>query len=199
MPPAPILLLGAGVLLAHALLLQALQPPPVRATAPPAPAPWQVRLVPPARAPMPPTAARPAHAAAARPDPARGRPGPPPDTPDIATATEARPDIATATEARPDIAARPVSAPDLGLLEQDQALAELLPSGLPMRLRLTIDASGQLDRLEALQIDDGDRALLPALQRMFAATRFLPASRGGREIASQLDIELRLDALPAPR
>ncbi|NRT55216.1 hypothetical protein [Sphaerotilus uruguayifluvii] len=189
MPPAPILLLGAGVLLAHALLLQALQPPPVRATAPPAPAPWQVRLVPPARAPMPPTAARPAHAAAARPDPARGRPGPPPDTPDIATATEAR----------PDIAARPVSAPDLGLLEQDQALAELLPSGLPMRLRLTIDASGQLDRLEALQIDDGDRALLPALQRMFAATRFLPARRGGREIASQLDIELRLDALPAPR
>lgn len=189
MPPAPILLLGAGVLLAHALLLQALQPPPVRATAPPAPAPWQVRLVPPARAPMPPTAARPAHAAAARPGPARGRPGPPPDTPDIATATEAR----------PDIAARPVSAPDLGLLEQDQALAELLPSGLPMRLRLTIDASGQLDRLEALQIDDGDRALLPALQRMFAATRFLPARRGGREIASQLDIELRLDALPAPR
>lgn len=187
MPPAPILLLGAGVLLAHALLLQALQPPPVRATAPPAPASWQVRLVPPARAPMPPTAARPAHAAAARPDPARGRPGPPPDTPDIAT------------EARPDIAARPVSAPDLGLLEQDQALAELLPSGLPMRLRLTIDASGQLDRLEALQIDDGDRALLPALQRMFAATRFLPARRGGREIASQLDIELRLDALPAPR
>ncbi|MFO1277727.1 MAG: hypothetical protein U1F21_17310 [Sphaerotilus natans] len=189
MPPAPILLLGAGVLLAHALLLQALQPPPVRATAPPAPAPWQVRLVPPARAPMPPTAARPAHAAAARPGLARGRPGPPPDTPDIATATEAR----------PDIAARPVSAPDLGLLEQDQALAELLPSGLPMRLRLTIDASGQLDRLEALQIDDGDRALLPALQRMFAATRFLPARRGGREIASQLDIELRLDALPAPR
>lgn len=192
MRPAPILLLGAGVLLAHALLLQALQPPPVRVTAPPAPAPWQVRLVPPARAPMPPTAARPAHAAAARPDPARGRPGPPPDTPDT-------PDIATATEARPDIAARPVSAPDLGLLEQDQALAELLPSGLPMRLRLTIDASGQLDRLEALQIDDGDRALLPALQRMFAATRFLPARRGGREIASQLDIELRLDALPAPR
>lgn len=192
MPPAPILLLGAGVLLAHALLLQALQPPPVRATAPPAPAPWQVRLVPPALAPMPPPAARPPRAAAARPGPARGRPGPPPDTP-----TDTLTDIATDTEARPDIAARPVSAPDLGLLEQDQALAELLPSGLPMRLRLTIDASGQLDGLEALQIDDGDRALLPALQRMFAATRFLPARRGGREIASQLDIELRLDALPA--
>ena len=66
-----------------------------------------------------------------------------------------------------------------------------------MRLALDIDASGRLVGLEVLQIEPIDTVALPALQRMFEATRFLPARRDGRDVAARLEIELQLGPVPA--
>lgn len=169
----PGLLLGAPVLLLHLLLLQGLpdRPPPSGPDA--VPRPLQIRLA----APQPPA-----------PPERAPRQGPPPEV--AAAPRHAASD--TAAEGI-DLPPRPVSAPDPTLLE---TLAAQPLSGLPLRLALDIDASGRLVGLEVLQIEPIDTVALPALQRMFEATRFLPARRDGRDVAARLEIELQLGPVP---
>ncbi len=170
----PGLLLGAPVLLLHLLLLQGLPDRPMPSGPDAVPRPLQIRLA----APQPPA-----------PPERAPRQGPPPEV--AAAPRHAASD--TAAEGI-DLPPRPVSAPDTTLLE---TLAAQPLSGLPLRLALDIDASGRLVGLEVLQIEPIDTVALPALQRMFEATRFLPARRDGRDVAARLEIELQLGPVPA--
>lgn len=184
------LLLGAPVLLLHLLALQLVphpMPPPPEQPRPAGPhtasRPLQIRL------------------AAAPPQPSERPADRPAETPATATPPSTRPEAPPPRHAAPetavaglDLPPRPVSAPDTTLLE---ALAAQPLSGLPLRLALDIDASGRLVGLEVLQIEPIDTVALPALQRMFEATRFLPARRDGRDVAARLEIELQLGPVPA--
>lgn len=184
------LLLGAPVLLLHLLALQLVphpMPPPPEQPLPAGPhtasRPLQIRL------------------AATPPQPSERPADRPAETPAAATPPSTRPEAPPPRHAAPetavaglDLPPRPVSAPDTTLLE---ALAAQPLSGLPLRLALDIDASGRLVGLEVLQIEPIDTVALPALQRMFEATRFLPARRDGRDVAARLEIELQLGPVPA--
>lgn len=184
------LLLGAPVLLLHLLALQLVphpMPPPPEQPRPAGPhtasRPLQIRL------------------AATPPQPSERPADRPAETPAAATPPSTRPEAPPPRHAAPetavaglDLPPRPVSAPDTTLLE---ALAAQPLSGLPLRLALDIDASGRLVGLEVLQIEPIDTVALPALQRMFEATRFLPARRDGRDVAARLEIELQLGPVPA--
>ena len=184
------LLLGAPVLLLHLLALQLAphpMPPPPEQPRPAGPhtasRPLQIRL------------------AATPPQPSERPADRPAETPAAATPPSTRPEAPPPRHAAPetavaglDLPPRPVSAPDTTLLE---ALAAQPLSGLPLRLALDIDASGRLVGLEVLQIEPIDTVALPALQRMFEATRFLPARRDGRDVAARLEIELQLGPVPA--
>jgi hypothetical protein len=80
------------------------------------------------------------------------------------------------------------SAPDAALVEG------VAHSGMPIRLRLYIEADGAVSdvELQFAQIEDE-----PAAQRladMFRATGFLPGRLSGHDVASYLDIEI--DSLP---
>lgn len=184
------LLLGAPVLLLHLLALQLAphpMPPPPEQPRPAGPhtasPPLQIRL------------------ATTPPQPSERPADRPAETPATATPPSTRPEASPPRHAAPetavaglDLPPRPVSAPDTTLLE---ALAAQPLSGLPLRLALDIDASGRLVGLEVLQIEPIDTVALPALQRMFEATRFLPARRDGRDVAARLEIELQLGPVPA--
>lgn len=184
------LLLGAPVLLLHLLVLQLVphpMPPPPEQPRPAGPdtasRPLQIRL------------------AATPPQPSERPADRPAETPATATPPSTRPEAPPPRHAAPetavaglDLPPRPVSAPDTTLLE---ALAAQPLSGLPLRLALDIDASGRLVGLEVLQIEPIDTGALPALQRMFEATRFLPARRDGRDVAARLEIELQLRPVSA--
>ncbi|MET3602297.1 hypothetical protein ABIC99_000073 [Sphaerotilus sulfidivorans] len=184
------LLLGAPVLLLHLLVLQLVPHPMPSPPEQPLPAgpdtasrPLQIRL------------------AATPPQPSERPADRPAETPAAATPPSTRPEAPPPRHAAPeaavaglDLPPRPVSAPDTTLLE---ALAAQPLSGLPLRLALDIDASGRLVGLEVLQIEPIDTVALPALQRMFEATRFLPARRDGRDVAARLEIELQLEPVPA--
>ena len=184
------LLLGAPVLLLHLLALQLVphpMPPPPEQPRPAGPhtasRPLQIRL------------------AATPPQPSERPADRPAETPATATPPSTRPEAPPPRHAAPetavaglDLPPRPVSAPDTTLLE---ALAAQPLSGLPLRLALDIDASGRLVGLEVLQIEPIDTVALPALQRMFEATRFLPARRDGRDVAARLEIELQLRPVSA--
>lgn len=184
------LLLGAPVLLLHLLALQLVSHPMPPLPEQPRPAgphtasrPLQIRL------------------AATPPQPSERPADRPAETPAAATPPSTRPEAPPPRHAAPetavaglDLPPRPVSAPDTTLLE---ALAAQPLSGLPLRLALDIDASGRLVGLEVLQIEPIDTVALPALQRMFEATRFLPARRDGRDVAARLEIELQLGPVPA--
>jgi hypothetical protein len=69
-------------------------------------------------------------------------------------------------------------------------------SGLPLTLRLYIDAQGRVTAVRALQLADDDCAALPALQAMFEATAYSPGRQHGRDVASTLDLALGVE--PAP-
>ena len=184
------LLLGAPVLLLHLLALQLVphpMPPPPEQPRPAGPhtasPPLQIRL-----ATTPP---QPSERPADRPAEMPATATPPSTRPEAPPPRHAAPETAVAGL---DLPPRPVSAPDTTLLE---ALAAQPLSGLPLRLALDIDASGRLVGLEVLQIEPIDTVALPALQRMFEATRFLPARRDGRDVAARLEIELQLGPVPA--
>lgn len=86
-----------------------------------------------------------------------------------------------------DWPALPRSAPDTKLLD-GQSL-----SGLPLSLRLFIDARGRVTAVEPLALADDDRAAWPALRAMFLATAYSPGRRHGHDVASTLDLALGVE------
>ncbi len=82
----------------------------------------------------------------------------------------------------------PKSAPDTGQLEG------LGFSGFPIRLRLLIDALGQVVDVAVLQAQSGDEEAVAHLKAMFFATAYIPGQLHGRPVPSRTDIELSLGA-----
>jgi len=108
-----------------------------------------------------------------------------------ATVPVARPQAIKAPRHRPvaaapvDMVAQPRSGPDVAMLQG-------LPfSGLPMRVRLTIDRVGRVVDVTVLHSMDG-AVVNEAVRRMFLATAFVPARRDGVDAASVQDIEISL-------
>lgn len=69
------------------------------------------------------------------------------------------------------------------------SLSGLSWSGLPIRLRLFVDASGRCVDVQFLRASE-DAGTLERLRQMFLATHFLPARRGGADVDAYRDIEL---------
>jgi hypothetical protein len=176
---APLAVAAALAVVAHAGLLQPLAMQAARAPAVAASSPPAMRLVP-AR-----SLGEPADpASSGRVDPtssqawaAAPRPAPVPAADPAA--------LAFANPASLDGPVLPRSAPAL------QRLQGLRFSGLPIRLRLFIDAQGQVARVRVLAAQEDDETLA-AVTGMFAATAFAPGRRGGRPVACFTDVELLL-------
>lgn len=83
----------------------------------------------------------------------------------------------------------PVSAPDTARLDG------LVWSGLPLRLRLFVDAAGRVVDVQPLVVAPGDEAALPRLREMFVATAFIPGRRAGHDVPSRLDLELTTETV----
>lgn len=82
-----------------------------------------------------------------------------------------------------DVVARPRSAPDTTSLQG-------LPwSGVPMRLRLFIAASGTVVDAVVLQASD-DEEVVQRVRRMFLATAFVAGRAQGVDVASYKDVEI---------
>ncbi|MBW8758111.1 MAG: hypothetical protein JF586_10935 [Burkholderiales bacterium] len=84
-----------------------------------------------------------------------------------------------------DVPVRTRSAPDIA------ALAGLPWSGLPLRLRLFIDAQGTVVDARILQSAEADD-VAERVRRMFLATGFTPGIEGGDPVPSYKDIELTI-------
>ncbi|MEO6934014.1 MAG: hypothetical protein ABI171_01575 [Collimonas sp.] len=85
-----------------------------------------------------------------------------------------------------DKSALPYSAPDAGLM------SGLAVSGLPIRLRLYIDAKGLVIRVEQLQALDDDRRAVEQITKMLVRTAFTPARLNGMDVNSYLDLEFNI-------
>lgn len=82
--------------------------------------------------------------------------------------------------------ALPYSAPDPDLL------ADVVVSGLPIRIRLYIDANGLVTGVDALQALADDQQALERIETMLRATRFMPARRRGADVNSYQDLEFHI-------
>jgi hypothetical protein len=69
------------------------------------------------------------------------------------------------------------------------SLSGLSWSGIPMRLRLFVDATGHCVDVKFLRASE-DADTLERLRRMFLVTHFIPARRAGVDVDSYRDIEL---------
>jgi hypothetical protein len=172
-PRAPFALAALTVLLAHAWLLTTAAgpaPQPVHASAVHPSA--QMRLV----------AARTSDLPRSTP-PAAGQPAA--QTASSSPLADPQPGAAFAAPDALDGPVVPRSAPDL------QRLSGLRFSGLPIRLRLFIDALGHVVEVKVLAAQEDDDTLA-AVVGTFSSTAFVPGRMAGMPVASFTDIELRL-------
>ncbi|HWX01092.1 hypothetical protein [Collimonas sp.] len=82
--------------------------------------------------------------------------------------------------------ALPYSAPDPDLL------TGVVVSGLPIRVRLYIDASGMVVGVEHLQALADDWPALERIERMLRGTSFMPARLAGSDVNSYQDLEFHI-------
>ena len=66
-------------------------------------------------------------------------------------------------------------------------------SGLPIRMRLFIDETGRVVRVDTLRAGDDDADAVERLKTMLSDTAFVPGQLGGRDVPSYQDLEFRLD------
>lgn len=173
----------------HAVLLLAVAGLPLGAAAPAAPRVLQAWVVaaevePPA-VPLPPPAGGGSVARAA---------SAPPPLPAAAPGVEPAPVAAELVRHLPpsalDRPPLPLSAPDETLLEAVAA------TGMPVRLRLYIETDGRVSTVQVLAASEFDREAAARMQQMFLATAFMPGRVDGRDVASFMDVEVRLAATP---
>lgn len=91
-----------------------------------------------------------------------------------------------------DVPPMPRSAPD------EQHVEHVHRSGLPIQIRLFIDASGSVTETSLLGAAPGDEEAAERVMVMFRETAFSPGRLQGREVASFIDIELVLEPTLPP-
>lgn len=91
-----------------------------------------------------------------------------------------------------DVPPMPRSAPD------EQYVEHVHRSGLPIQVRLYIDASGSVTETNLLGAAPGDEEAAEQVMVMFRETAFSPGRLQGREVASFIDIELVLEPTLPP-
>jgi hypothetical protein len=126
------------------------------------------------------------HVAAARPEPALALAVPAADSPAPIAEPQAAPTSLHLPPHLLDIPPLPRSAPDESLI------VGVPHSGLPMRLRLFIEADGRVSSVEVLDAQPLDVIALEHLARMFSRTAFVPGRREDRDVASFIDVEVSL-------
>jgi hypothetical protein len=85
---------------------------------------------------------------------------------------------------RPDRPALPLTAPNFS------PLAALRPPVASIRLRLHIEASGQVTQVEVLASDPEDESFVQLLVEILLATPHIPARRDGKDVASDKVVSL---------
>jgi hypothetical protein len=91
-----------------------------------------------------------------------------------------------------DVRPMPRSAPD------ERRVEDVHRSGLPIRVRLYVEADGSVSSADVLSMVPGDEEAAQSVAAMFRDTAFIPGRLGGRDVASYLDIEIVLEpTLPA--
>jgi len=83
----------------------------------------------------------------------------------------------------------PMSAPDTSRLDG------LNFSGQLIRLRLLVNAAGQVAEVLVLQAAPEDADAVDHIKAMFFATTYIPGRLHGKPVAAQLDMELQLGYL----
>jgi hypothetical protein len=91
-----------------------------------------------------------------------------------------------------DVPPMPRSAPD------EQYVEHVHRSGLPIQVRLYIDAIGSVTETRLLGAAPGDEEAAEQVMAMFRDTAFSPGRLQGREVASFIDIELVLEPTLPP-
>lgn len=81
----------------------------------------------------------------------------------------------------------PASAPD------ERHVEEAPKSGLPIRVRLFVEANGGVSSAKVLSNAPGDEEAAQRVIAMFRDTAFVPGRLGGRDVASYIDIEIVLE------
>lgn len=156
---------------------------PVRRPVPNAPLFVQARMLPaggPVRSVAVPAIASPSHSPRSDPTPEPRERVPAMSTASsLPQAEDATQEAAGETQRAP----MPRSAPDL---EQLQGLTF---SGLPIRLRLLIDAVGQVRDVIVLSSSEAPE-VTEAVSQVLSHTAFVPARRDATDVASEMDIEL---------
>ncbi len=196
-----------GYALLHATASGLRRPPPhqtamlrlveIGAVAPPVPA------QPP---PAVPTADAAAAARAAPPQPAMPRPPALPEPFAVAVKPALAPERAPSAPASPQaitVAPRrefqsPAEVDRIALAfpgPDGSKLEGLHGAGVPMRLRLFIDASGRVVEVKVLESSDTSD-VIQRVSEMFMATHFVPARKAGADVDSYKDIELTLGDAP---
>lgn len=79
----------------------------------------------------------------------------------------------------------PVSAPD------ERVLTDSVSTGLPLTIRLLIDAQGQVRAVLPQDVHPDDQRFFERLQAMFLATSFLPGRQDGRNVPTRLDLVIQ--------
>jgi hypothetical protein len=85
-----------------------------------------------------------------------------------------------------DKIALPISEPDAGIL------AHLHASGLPLRLRIFVDARGAVVAIEPLSVHPDDAEAFDGIAQMLRQTGFTPAMWRGRAVGSFRDVEFQM-------
>lgn len=94
----------------------------------------------------------------------------------------------------------PPDRPALAVAGLDLSPLQGLPlTGLPLRLRLQVDATGTVTAVDVLECADEDRPFAEALAALLRRTPHIPARRQGRDVASVKDIELNFGTSSAVR
>ncbi len=121
---------------------------------------------------------------------------PAPDAPRESAPVVLPPTVEAAIEHLPtsalDVPPMPRSAPD------EQLVEHVHRSGLPMQIRLYIDAGGSVTETSLLGAAPGDEEAVEHVMAMFRETAFSPGRLRGREVASYIDIELVLEPTLPP-
>jgi hypothetical protein len=92
-----------------------------------------------------------------------------------------------------DVKPMPRSAPD------ERHVDSVPRSGLPIRVRVFVEAEGSVSAVNVLSHAPGDEDAAHSMAEMFRETAFIPGRLTGRDVASFIDIELVLEpTLPPP-